>query len=159
MSTQSAGILMYRRRPHGVEVLLVHPGGPFWARKDAGAWSIPKGEFDPRTEDGRTAAVREFAEETGHAVAGTLVPLPPTRQRSGKVVHAWSVESDWDPSSLASNTFVLEWPRGSGRVAEFPEVDRAEWFDLAAALAKINPGQAELIRALASQLQVVIPDR
>jgi predicted NUDIX family NTP pyrophosphohydrolase len=134
-----------------MDVLLVHPGGPIWAKRDAGAWSIPKGEPEAG-EDALTAARREFAEELGRGVDGTFIPLSPVRQPGGKVVHAWAVEADFDTSSIASNTFSMEWPPRSGRQQVFPEIDRAEWFPLDVARQKILAGQtpllAELIRLL-----------
>ncbi len=144
---QSAGILLYRRRAGGREVLLVHPGGPFWQKKDLGAWSIPKGEFAPG-EDPLAAAQRELHEETGLELLGPFTPLSPVRQPGGKMVHAWAVEGDFDPSLLRSNTFTLEWPPRSGRHQEFPEVDRAAWFDLEEARRRINRGQASLLDQL-----------
>src|ERR1700677_1090154 len=126
MSKRSAGLLMFRQKTGDPEVLLVHPGGPLWARKDDGVWSIPKGEFVD--EDPLAAAIREFEEETGARPEGEFIPLEPLRQPSGKVVFAWAVRSDFDPSSLKSNLFSMEWPPKSGRRQEFPEVDRAEWF-------------------------------
>ena len=149
MSRISAGLLMYRRRAGALEVFLVHPGGPFWARKDAGAWSIPKGEIDP-TEEPLAAARREFAEETGLTAAGAFRPLAPVTQAGGKIVQAWAVEGDLDPSALQSNTFSIEWPPRSGRQRTFPEVDRAAWFSLAVAREKINPAQAALLDELAA---------
>jgi predicted NUDIX family NTP pyrophosphohydrolase len=140
---------MYRRRAGALEVFLVHPGGPFWARKDAGAWSIPKGEIDP-TEEPLAAARREFAEETGLAAEGAFRPLAPVTQAGGKIVQAWAVEGDLDPSALQSNTFSIEWPPRSGRQRTFPEVDRAAWFSLAVAREKINPAQAALLDELAA---------
>ena len=144
---QSAGILLYRRRAGGREVLLVHPGGPFWQKKDLGAWSIPKGEFAPG-EDPLAAAQRELHEETGLELLGHFTPLSPVRQPGGKVVHAWAVEGDFDPRALRSNTFTLEWPPRSGRHQEFPEVDRAAWFDLEEARRRINRGQVPLLDEL-----------
>lgn len=144
---QSAGILLYRTGRDGVEVLLVHPGGPFWARKEEGAWSIPKGEFG-EDEAPLEAARREFEEETGVRPEGDALELSPIRQAGGKMVHAWAVRGDFDPATLRCNTFSLEWPSRSGRTAEFPEVDRAAWFSLDAARQKINPGQ----RAFLDQL-------
>jgi predicted NUDIX family NTP pyrophosphohydrolase len=144
---ESAGILAFRRREVGIQVLLVHPGGPLWVNKDEGAWSIPKGliELD---EDGLEAARREFAEETGFVVQGSFVPLGEVRQPSGKIVHAWAVEADFDPSLFHSNTFSLEWPPHSGTRADFPEIDRGEWFGLSQARAKINVGQRDLLERL-----------
>jgi|SRR5437588_9020985 len=149
MSATSAGIMLYRRRPRGLEVLLVHPGGPFWARRDAGAWSVPKGEYGPG-EDPLAAARREFAEELGSAMPeGPVEDLGEVRQKAGKRVRAWGVEGDLDAEAIVSNTFELEWPPRSGRVIEVPEVDRARWFSLEAARDKINPAQAELLDRLA----------
>jgi predicted NUDIX family NTP pyrophosphohydrolase len=136
----SAGLLLYRWRGAAAEVLLVHPGGPFWRNKDAGAWSIPKGEAEPG-DDLLDRAKREFAEETGSVVAGTFDPLTPQRQAGGKLVHAWAVEGDLDADTIVSNSFSLEWPPRSGRQQEFPEVDRAQWFDLPSAREKILKGQ------------------
>jgi predicted NUDIX family NTP pyrophosphohydrolase len=149
--TLSAGVLLFRRVGGVVEVLLVHPGGPFWAKKDEGAWSIPKGEHGP-DEDASEAARRELFEETGVQVEDELIPLGSLRQPSGKIVAAWAVERDWDPSQLRSNMFVLEWPPRSGKKREFPEVDRAEWFTLETAVRKILTGQAEFIERLARAL-------
>ena len=141
--------MLYRRRPRGLEVLLVHPGGPFWARRDAGAWSVPKGEYGPG-EDPLAAARREFAEELGSAMPeGPVEDLGEVRQKAGKRVRAWGVEGDLDAEAIVSNTFELEWPPRSGRVIEVPEVDRARWFSLEAARDKINPAQAELLDRLA----------
>lgn len=146
-ASRSAGILLYRRRAGGLEVLLVHPGGPFWRDRDEGAWSIPKGEFhDP--EDALAAARREFAEETGTAIDGEFVALAPRRQRSGKTVHAWAVEGDLDAAAVRSNLFSMEWPPKSGRTAEFPEVDRAAWFPIAQARKKLLPGQLPFLDQL-----------
>lgn len=145
--TQSAGILLYRVREGRLEVLLVHPGGPFWARRDAGAWSIPKGEL-AEGEDPRAAAVRELAEETGFQAPASLLALPPVRQKGGKTVLAFAGEGDCDPERLRSNVFHLEWPPRSGRRRAFPEVDRAAWFPLEVARAKILAGQLPLLDAL-----------
>jgi predicted NUDIX family NTP pyrophosphohydrolase len=147
MAKLSAGLLLYRRRPAGVEVFLVHPGGPFWARKDAGAWSIPKGEPAPG-EDLLDCARREFREETGFDLDGAFAPLPPARQAGGKLVHGWAVEGDCDAAAVTSNSFSLEWPPRSGRRQDFPEIDRAQWFGLAAAREKLNRGQLPLLDAL-----------
>lgn len=152
MAKHSAGVLLFRRRGNAVEVFLVHPGGPFWAQKDAGAWSIPKGEVAPE-EDLLTRAKLEFAEETGFAVTGDLRPLAPVKQAGGKSVHAWAVEGDVDAAAIRSNSFALEWPPRSGRIREFPEVDRAAWFDVETARRKINPGQRPLIDALEQLLR------
>ena len=148
MPARSAGILLYRDRDGVREVLLVHPGGPFWAKRDAGAWSIPKGEYAD-DEDPQACALREFEEEIGTPLAaGELVELGSVRQRSGKVVTAWAAEGDLDPAGIRSNTFELEWPPRSGCVREFPEVDRAAWFSLEAAREKLVPAQAELLSRL-----------
>lgn len=136
----SAGILVYRIRSGTPEVLLVHPGGPFWAKKDPGAWSIPKGEFDEGADPLETAK-REFLEETGSPVSGKFIALEPLKQRSGKIVHAWAVEGDLDAASITSNTFSMEWPPRSGKQQEFPEVDRGEWFTIPAARKKLQEGQ------------------
>jgi predicted NUDIX family NTP pyrophosphohydrolase len=152
MAAQSSGILLHRQGIGGTEVLLVHPGGPFWARKDLGAWSIPKGELG-EGEDPRACALREFEEETGVALPDAeLDELGTVALKSGKVVLAFAVAGDLDPATVRSNTFELEWPPRSGRVQEFPEVDRAEWFGLDAARAKLNPAQAELVDRLAARL-------
>jgi predicted NUDIX family NTP pyrophosphohydrolase len=140
MTTSSAGILMYRRTEKALEVLLVHPGGPFWRNKDDGAWSIPKGEID-EGEDPAEAALREFMEEIGSAPEGPLRSLGEILQHGGKRVHAFAVEGDIDAGTIASNTFEIEWPPKSGRLQTFPEVDRAGWFDLRAARVKIIEGQ------------------
>jgi len=142
---------MYRRRPHGVQVLLVHPGGPFWQNKDAGVWSIPKGLVRP-DEDLLAAAIREFTEEVGREPRGPFIPLSPVKQRSGKIVHAWAVEGELDTASVRSNTFHMEWPPKSGKRVSFPEIDRAEFFDLDEARKRINPGQAPLLDELARLL-------
>ncbi|HEY3621545.1 MAG TPA: NUDIX domain-containing protein [Roseiarcus sp.] len=146
MPKLSAGILLFRRRPSGVEVMLVHPGGPFWAKKDSGAWSIPKGLAD-EGEDLLAAAKREFLEETGIAVDGEFLDLGAHKQPSGKTIAAWACEGDFDLALLKSNTFAIEWPPRSGRMAEFPEVDRAAWYSLDEALEKINKGQRPIIAA------------
>jgi predicted NUDIX family NTP pyrophosphohydrolase len=152
MPKKSAGLLLYRRTPAGLEVLLVHPGGPFWARKDEGAWSIPKGELEG-AEDPLGAARREFEEELGCAApAGAALALEPVRQPGGKEVQAWAVEGTFDPAALRSNTFALEWPPRSGKQREFPEIDRAEWFPLDVAARKITQGQAALLRELPARL-------
>ena len=153
MAKLSAGILLYRRRDGGgpdgaVEVLLVHPGGPFWAKKDAGAWSIPKGEIGAG-EDPLAAARREFREETGHAPAGDFLALGECKQAGGKSVVAWAVAGDLDAAAIRSNDFELEWPPRSGKMRRFPEVDRAQWFPLAEAKARINKGQGALLERLA----------
>lgn len=152
MPKQSAGIVLYRTRAGRLEVLLVHPGGPFWARKDDGVWSIPKGEFEAG-EDALAAARREFEEETGAAPpAAEAIALGPVRQPGGKLVYAWAVRGDFDPAALRSNTFTLEWPPRSGRRREFPEVDRAAWFGLEEARRKLGAGQVELIGELEAKV-------
>jgi predicted NUDIX family NTP pyrophosphohydrolase len=144
----SAGIVLYRRSGPELEVLLVHPGGPLWARRDAGAWSIPKGEYDD-DEDPAAAARREFTEELGSPPPDAeLIDLGEARQRSGKLVRAWAAPGDLDVSQVRSNTFPLEWPPRSGRISEFPEVDRAQWFTLEQARERINPGQVPLLDRL-----------
>jgi predicted NUDIX family NTP pyrophosphohydrolase len=150
VAKRSAGILLYRRTP-ALEVLLVHPGGPFWAKKDEGAWSIPKGEHDD-AEDALACAQREFEEETGtRPSAGELEDLGSVRQKSGKVVQAWALEGDLDHTAVRSNTFTLQWPPRSGRMSEFPEVDRAEWFGLDEGRRRINPAQAAFLDRLAGR--------
>ena len=144
MPKVSAGILLWRRREHDIEVFLVHPGGPFWRNKDEGAWSIPKGEVAPG-EDLLGHARREFEEETGAAIDGNFTELTPRKQPGGKLVHAFAVEGDFDPATLRSNLFEMEWPPRSGRRQSFPEVDRAAWFPLAAAREKILKGQAAIL--------------
>lgn len=151
MAKKSAGLIMYRLKNDQIEVLLVHPGGPFWAGRDEGAWSIPKGEFED-DEDPLEAARREFKEELGLEAKGPFTKLTPIRQRGGKTVTAWAFEGDFDPSSLKSNTFTLEWPPRSGKMAAFPEVDEAQWLSLKTARAKINKAQAVLLDELASRL-------
>jgi predicted NUDIX family NTP pyrophosphohydrolase len=152
MPKTSAGLLLYRTAPSGCEVLLVHPGGPFWARRDLAAWSIPKGEVD-EGEDLLAAAYRELREETGFSADGPAIPLGHVKQRSGKVVHAWAVRGDVDPSHLRSNSFEVEWPPRSGRMQSFPEVDRAAWFDLDDARRRIVPAQAKFLDELAGRLR------
>jgi predicted NUDIX family NTP pyrophosphohydrolase len=145
---RSAGVLLYRRRGDQLEVLLVHPGGPFWVRKDAGAWSIPKGEYEPG-EDPLDAARREFEEELGVAPPdGPARDLGDIRQRSGKIVHGWALEGDLDAGTITSNTFELEWPPRSGKLIDVPEVDRAEWFTLERAREALNPAQVALLDRL-----------
>ena len=149
----SAGILVYRRTTGVPEVLLVHPGGPFWKNKDEGAWTIPKGEV-AEGEEPLATACREFTEEIGQAVpAGALVPLQSIRQRGGKVVHAWAVEGDLDAAAIVSNTFRTEWPPKSGKFVAFPEVDRAGFFDLATARVKINAAQVGFLDELEESLR------
>ena len=143
---------MYRSSGGAIEVMLVHPGGPFWARKDLGAWSIPKGGFEP-PEEALAAACREFKEETGWSASGTMIPLTPLKQPSGKLIHAWAFEGDYDVTTLHSESFTMEWPPHSGKQAGFPEVDRAAWFGLEEAAKRILPGQAGFLRELAGILQ------
>ena len=138
---------MFRRREGSLEVFLVHPGGPFWAKKDSGAWSIPKGEYT-EGEDPRAAALREFEEETGWAPRGEFLPLGQIRQAGGKIVTAWAFEGDCDPASIRSNTFSIEWPPRSGKAQEFPEIDRAAWFPLEIAREKILKGQTAFLDRL-----------
>jgi predicted NUDIX family NTP pyrophosphohydrolase len=153
MPATSAGLLLYRLRDGEPEVLLVHPGGPFWARKDEGAWSIPKGEPEPG-EEPQAVARREFEEELGAAPPpGEPIDLGEVRQRGGKVVHAWALEGDFDPATLRSNTFEAEWPPRSGQRREFPEVDRAEWFPLETARRKLNPAQSAFLERLVERLR------
>jgi predicted NUDIX family NTP pyrophosphohydrolase len=147
MAKRSSGILLFRRTAE-LEVLLVHPGGPFWAKKDLGAWSIPKGEHDS-SEEALAAALREFEEETGSRPdTGELTDLGTVKQKSGKVVQAYALEGDLEAAAIRSNTFTMEWPPRSGREAEFPEVDRAEWFPVELARERINPAQAEFLDRL-----------
>ena len=149
---KSAGILMYRLRNEVLEVLLVHPGGPYWARKDSGSWSIPKGEYTD-TEDPFTVAKREFEEETSFQVDGDFTHLTPLEQPSGKIVSAWTVEGDCDASKIKSNTFLMEWPPRSGKKQEFPEVDRGEWFTIDTAKKKLLKGQVGFIEELCKLLK------
>jgi predicted NUDIX family NTP pyrophosphohydrolase len=152
---RSAGVLLFRRSGGATEVLLAHPGGPFWAKKDAGAWTIPKGQIE-EAEEPRACAIRELREELGPVPEldpEELIELGWIRQRAGKVVEAWAAEAEFDPASLDSNTFTMEWPPRSGQQAEFPEVDRAEWFDPETAREKILPAQAELLDRLLERLE------
>jgi predicted NUDIX family NTP pyrophosphohydrolase len=144
---ESAGILMYRFRNSTLEVFLVHPGGPYWVKKDRGAWSIPKGEF-VAGEDRLHAAKREFQEETGFLPDGSFVPLTPVKQPGGKIVHAWAVRGDCHADAIVSNLFSMEWPPRSGKYQKFPEVDRAEWFAITIAKEKILKGQVGLLEEL-----------
>jgi predicted NUDIX family NTP pyrophosphohydrolase len=150
MAKKSAGILVYRRGSHGIEVLLGHPGGPFWTNKDDGAWSVLKGEFED--EEPLAAAKREFKEETGFAVDGEFIALTPLRQRSGKTNYFFALEKDFDPAKARSNLFSMEWPPGSGRIGEFPEIDRIAWFGLDEARRKIQPGQRPALDELEDAL-------
>jgi predicted NUDIX family NTP pyrophosphohydrolase len=153
MAASSAGILMYRATGRTLDVLLVHPGGPFWRNRDEGAWSIPKGEIEAG-EEPEHVALREFAEELGISPAGTLRPLGEIRQRGGKRVHAFALQSDLDVSAVVSNTFEMEWPPKSGQTQTFPEVDRAEWFSLPVARTKMLEGQ----RLLLDRLEKLVSD-
>jgi predicted NUDIX family NTP pyrophosphohydrolase len=156
MPKKSAGILMYRLEGNALSVFLVHPGGPYWEKKDAHSWSIPKGLYDDE-ENPLAAAKREFQEETGFACDGTFEPLGDIRQPSGKIISAWALEGDCDPDELNSNTFSMEWPRRSGRRCEFPEVDRGEWFTIEVAARKIRKGQLGFLRVLCSLLGLTFP--
>ena len=149
---RSAGLLLYRKSCGSLQVFLVHPGGPFWAKKDNGAWSIPKGEFE-EDEDALETARREFTEETSFSIDGRFVPLKAIKQPSGKVVSAWAIEGDADAAMLRSNTFRMEWPPKSGQEQEFPEVDRGGWFDLAEARRKLLPGQVPFVDELAEMIE------
>jgi predicted NUDIX family NTP pyrophosphohydrolase len=151
-SPRSAGLLLFRRRGGRLELFLAHPGGPFWANRDAGAWTIPKGVVETG-EDGLATAVREFEEETGIRPSGPFVSLGTVRQKAGKLIEAWAWEGEADECAVASNTVTIEWPRGSGRRMTIPEVDRCGWFDPAAAREKLNPAQAELVDRLEAALE------
>jgi predicted NUDIX family NTP pyrophosphohydrolase len=156
MPKKSAGLLLFREVSGHLEVLLVHPGGPFWVKKDDGVWSIPKGEFE-NNEDPLEAAKREFEEETGFTPDGEMIPLEPLRQPSGKLVYAWAMKCDVDPAAARSNMFSMEWPPKSGQYQEFPEIDRAAWFSIEAAGRKISKGQAAFLVQLQAKLGT--PDR
>jgi predicted NUDIX family NTP pyrophosphohydrolase len=149
----TAGLLLYRRRGE-LEIFLVHPGGPFWAKKDFGAWSLPKGQID-EGEDPLQTAKREFTEETGFPIDGDFRPLEPVKQSGGKVVHAWAIEADCDPAQLRSNLFSMEWPPKSGKTQEFPEVDRGAWFNLPEARKRILAAQRGFIEQLVALLDIV----
>jgi predicted NUDIX family NTP pyrophosphohydrolase len=151
MARKSAGIVMYRRAPGGISLFLVHPGGPFWTKKDAGAWSFPKGEYTDN-EDPLTVAKREFREETGFSVDGEFVRLAPVTQGGGKTVQLFAVEGDCDATAIRSNTFSMEWPPQSGQRAKFPEVDRAGWFPPDEAREKLNPAQATVVDEICDRL-------
>ena len=151
MANQSAGILLFRRKNNSVDFFLVHPGGPFWQKKDIGAWTIPKGEF-ANNEEALEAAKREFKEETGVALSGNFIELTPVKQKAGKLIYAWALEKDVDSSIITSNSFKIEWPPKSGRFREFPEVDKAEWFSEHQAKVKINPAQVRLVEELIQRL-------
>lgn len=147
----SAGLLLFRRSRGALEVFIAHPGGPFWRDRDVGAWTIPKGIVESG-ENLLDAAQREFFEETSIRPVGPFIPLGSIRQKAGKTIHAWGWEGDADPAAIVSNTMRTEWPRGTGRLIEFPEVDRCEWFEPASAKSKMNPAQAELVDRLAAAL-------
>lgn len=150
-TAESAGLILYRKSRPGLEIFLAHPGGPFWQRRDAGAWTIPKGAV----EQGETllaAACREFQEETSIIPQSPYLPLGSIRQKAGKIIHAWAWEGDADPARIVSNSMKTEWPRGSGRWISYPEIDRCAWFDGAAARRRLNPAQAELVDRLESAL-------
>jgi len=153
---KTAGLLLYRIRDSAVEVFLVHPGGPFWAKKDEGAWSIPKGEFAD-DEQPLSAATREFQEETGFSMEGNFMALAPLKQRSGKLVYAWALEGDCDAGAIKSNLFSMEWPPRSGKRQEYPEVDRASWFTLESAKRRIVPGQIAFLEELQQMLDSDAP--
>ena len=152
MALQSAGILLYRITNKILEVLLVHLGGPFWIKKDAGAWTIPKGELN-KNEDPFDAAIREMNEETGVTLKGEFIELTPVKQKAGKLVYAWAKEQGVDPAEIKSNEFEIEWPPKSGKKKSFPEIDKAAWFDIKTAKEKINPGQLPLIEELIIKLK------
>jgi predicted NUDIX family NTP pyrophosphohydrolase len=151
MPRESAGLLLYRIRDGELEILLVHPGGPFWKAKDAGAWSIPKGEMEPGEAPLETA-LREFEEELGFRPAGSFVPLTAIKQKSGKIVHAWAIDGDCDPTVMKSNTFEMEWPPRSGKLQRFPEIDQAALFSVPTAVQKINPAQRGFLSELEAKL-------
>lgn len=155
MPKESAGLLMYRWSAHRLQVLLVHPGGPYWAKRDKGAWSLPKGEIE-RTDQPLETAQREFQEETGIAPQPPFMSLGSIKLASGKRVHGWAFEGDCDPQSIRSNTFTLEWPPRSGKRQVFPEIDRAAWFEIKVAKDKINPGQIAFLDTL---LGIIHPPR
>lgn len=150
---RSAGLLMYRRRESGIEVFLVHPGGPFWSKKDRGAWTLPKGEYEA-DEDPLEAAQREFQEETGFLASGGFIELGSVRQKSGKIVVAWAFEGDCDPAKLVSNTCEIEWPPRSGSRMEIPEIDRGSWYGFAEARKYIRAEQSELLDRLEQRLAI-----
>jgi predicted NUDIX family NTP pyrophosphohydrolase len=155
MVKKSAGILAFRKEKKEHEVLLVHPGGPFWKNKDLNAWSVPKGEFD-ESEDPLSAAKREFKEETGYEITGEFSELEPVKQSGGKIIYSWAVEANIDATKIKSNNFKLEWPPKSGKFEEFPEVDKAEWFTFEKAMNKIVKGQIPVLEQLVNKLGVKI---
>jgi len=148
---QSAGLLLFRRNSGATEVFIVHPGGPFWKNKDAGSWSIPKGETGG-DEDLLSAAIREFHEETGKNISGEFISLHPVKQKSGKIIHAFAIEHDLDASAIVSNAFEIEWPPKSGRMQHFPEIDKGDWFTLDEARKKINQAQVAFIDELEEKI-------
>ena len=150
---QSAGIILFKIEENKLMIFLVHPGGPYWQKKDEGAWSIPKGEFSD-DENALEAAKREFVEETGYAVSGNFIELTPIKQKSGKVVYSWAVENNVDADNIKSNSFTMEWPPKSNKMMTYPEIDKAAWFTVDIAKTKINPAQAPLIDELAVKLRV-----
>ena len=152
MTKQSAGVLLFRRKKNQVEIFLVHPGGPFWLKKDLGAWTIPKGEIEAG-EEALDVAIREFSEETGQTISGKFIPLKPVKQKGGKTITAWAVEGDADHSKIISNTFEMEWPPKTGNMKTFPEIDKAEWFSVSTAKEKINAAQIAFIDELISKLE------
>jgi predicted NUDIX family NTP pyrophosphohydrolase len=152
MAKTSAGLLVYRNKKKHLEVFLVHPGGPFWKKKDKNAWSIPKGEFEA-PEQPLDAAIREFEEETGFSVKGEFLPLTPVKQPGGKIVYAWAIQGDFDSGKFSSNTFTITWPPGSGKKQQFPEIDKAAWFNIPAAIEKILKGQIPLLQELQNILE------
>ena len=150
---QSAGIILFKIEKNKLMIFLVHPGGPYWQKKDEGAWSIPKGEFN-EGENALVAAKREFMEETGYTISGNFIELTPIKQKSGKTVYAWAVESNIDAGNIKSNSFEIEWPPKSKRMMTYPEVDKAAWFTIEVAKTKINPAQIALIDELATKLKI-----
>jgi predicted NUDIX family NTP pyrophosphohydrolase len=153
MPKRSAGIVLYRLKNGELEIFLVHPGGPFWINKDAGAWSIPKGEIE-EGEDPLAVAVREFKEETGQQITGDFEQLQPVKQKAGKIITAWAVKGNVDENRIISNTFEIEWPPKSGKMRAFPEIDKAEWFGISDARDKLNPGQVGLLDELTHKLKL-----
>lgn len=149
---QSAGILLYKKASHEIFVLLAHPGGPYWKNKDAGAWSIPKGEFT-NEENALDAAIREFEEEIGTTISGDFIELQPVKLKSGKTIYAYALEQDLDTSTVKSNEFEIEWPPKSGKTISIPEIDKAEWFPAAEALEKINVAQGDFIKQLVERIR------